>query len=671
MGITGLLPLLSEAQRKGHVKEFAGQTVGVDSYIWLYKGAFSCAVEIGLGTPTMKYVNSFMTRARMLRHYGVEPLFVFDGGPLPSKRETELERQRSRMEKREKAIKLWNQSKRKAAFEMFQRCLEATPQMARAVIDCLQEEGFRYLVAPYEADAQLAYLETQGIIAASISEDSDLIAFGCKKILLKMDQYGAGVVFDRSRIHRAKAVDIGGWSDAQIRRMCILSGCDYAASPPGIGLKKAHRYVMRSTTIGMAVVLMRADGVAVPDGYEEAATRAELTFLYQRVYDPRTKSLAHVMPLEDGVLLETMPFIGSALVPQVAQDIAEGTIDPFSFVPFSQPAAAATVAVAAAAEATAETTRQAAVPGAPSPKARTPAAPRGTLVNLWKKSAFATISAKPSVAPAQPADEEPATVTTPADPPQQSGEEPEDAVRVKFRARDATSDLVATAQHSRFFAKPKQAEGADSGVAAPTVPETDNYAEEPSPQSTVVAPETPERHQLEVPETPETQTQVECSQLSAAEHGELEGPLAADQTDTQDAGATQVCEPPDDVAQSSSVTRIGVLLASFTSKAGSAPAEMLATSRQVSAGTVSRAPGRVLALTQMSRRISGEMTLSGPADSIEDFAPPKRKGKCFLDVVSKYQCTARTTPWADPRSALPADEIVDCSDSDKENAVCA
>ncbi|KAJ2765219.1 Rad2 nuclease, partial [Coemansia nantahalensis] len=56
MGIAGLLPLLSEAQRKGHVKEFAGQTVGVDSYIWLYKGAFSCAVEVGLGTATTKYV---------------------------------------------------------------------------------------------------------------------------------------------------------------------------------------------------------------------------------------------------------------------------------------------------------------------------------------------------------------------------------------------------------------------------------------------------------------------------------------------------------------------------------------------------------------------------------------------------------------------------------------
>lgn len=42
------------------------------------------------------------------------------------------------------------------------------------------------MVAPYEADAQLAYLATldadQGGIAAVITEDSDLIAYGCTAV---------------------------------------------------------------------------------------------------------------------------------------------------------------------------------------------------------------------------------------------------------------------------------------------------------------------------------------------------------------------------------------------------------------------------------------------------------------------------------------------------------
>lgn len=38
------------------------------------------------------------------------------------------------------------------------------------------------VVAPYEADAQLAFLNKAGIAQAVITEDSDLLAFGCKNV---------------------------------------------------------------------------------------------------------------------------------------------------------------------------------------------------------------------------------------------------------------------------------------------------------------------------------------------------------------------------------------------------------------------------------------------------------------------------------------------------------
>ena len=38
------------------------------------------------------------------------------------------------------------------------------------------------IVAPYEADSQLAYLNKEGIVDVVITEDSDLLVFGCKKV---------------------------------------------------------------------------------------------------------------------------------------------------------------------------------------------------------------------------------------------------------------------------------------------------------------------------------------------------------------------------------------------------------------------------------------------------------------------------------------------------------
>ena len=44
----------------------------------------------------------------------------------------------------------------------------------------------------YEADAQLAYMCRTGWITTAISEDSDLLAYGCPSTFFKMDKYGNG-----------------------------------------------------------------------------------------------------------------------------------------------------------------------------------------------------------------------------------------------------------------------------------------------------------------------------------------------------------------------------------------------------------------------------------------------------------------------------------------------
>lgn len=42
--------------------------------------------------------------------------------------------------------------------------------------------GINYVVAPYEADAQLAYLSMKGVVDVVISEDSDTIPYGCRRV---------------------------------------------------------------------------------------------------------------------------------------------------------------------------------------------------------------------------------------------------------------------------------------------------------------------------------------------------------------------------------------------------------------------------------------------------------------------------------------------------------
>jgi len=52
MGVTGLLPVIKSVMDEVHVSKYAGKTVGVDASSWLYKGAYSCPVDLFLGQPT-------------------------------------------------------------------------------------------------------------------------------------------------------------------------------------------------------------------------------------------------------------------------------------------------------------------------------------------------------------------------------------------------------------------------------------------------------------------------------------------------------------------------------------------------------------------------------------------------------------------------------------------
>lgn len=53
----------------------------------------------------------------------------------------------------------------------------------------------------------------EGLADFAISEDSDLICFGCPRILLKMNYSGYGEVFDYNHFKNQKNNTGDGWDD--------------------------------------------------------------------------------------------------------------------------------------------------------------------------------------------------------------------------------------------------------------------------------------------------------------------------------------------------------------------------------------------------------------------------------------------------------------------------
>uniref|UniRef100_A0A1Y1LQK6 Exonuclease 1 n=1 Tax=Photinus pyralis TaxID=7054 RepID=A0A1Y1LQK6_PHOPY len=244
MGISGLLPFLESASKKCYINEFRGLTVAIDSYCWLHKGTFSCADKLVRGEPTDAYVKYCFKYINLLRSYNIKPILVFDGQHLPAKKETERRRREHRLHARNRATELLRLGKVEEARQYLRQSVNITHEMALALIKECRKNKIDCIVAPYEADAQLAYLNRCGIADVVITEDSDLILFGCSKIFFKFNLDGSGVLVEHNKLITAMKMRPDQYTFDKFRYMCIISGCDYLDSLPGIGLKKAHKAVL-------------------------------------------------------------------------------------------------------------------------------------------------------------------------------------------------------------------------------------------------------------------------------------------------------------------------------------------------------------------------------------------------------------------------------------------
>ncbi|CAG4939138.1 unnamed protein product [Parnassius apollo] len=337
MGITGLIPFLEKASRRANVSEFSGCTVAIDSYCWLHKGAFACADKLIQGVDTDIYVKYCIKYVSMLLSKNIKPILVFDGRHLPAKAMTESKRRESRHISKKRAAELLSLGKMDEARSYMRRSVDVTHEMALALIKECRKRNVDCIVAPYEADAQLAYLNIKNIAQLVITEDSDLILFGCTKVLFKMDLDGTGTLVETVKLPLVMKCAIENYTFDKFRQMCIMSGCDYLPSLPGIGLAKARQFVVATQDSNFANALRKLpsffnrSNLVVTDEYRESFLKAEATFKHQYVYDPLDRKMVRLTEPDDEDIEQVLCVnAGELLDPKVAYQLALGNLDPFS-----------------------------------------------------------------------------------------------------------------------------------------------------------------------------------------------------------------------------------------------------------------------------------------------------------------------------------------------------
>ncbi|SCW01242.1 LAFE_0D08262g1_1 [Lachancea fermentati] len=294
MGIQGLLPQLKSIQQPVSLHRYSGQTLAIDGYAWLHRAAHSCAMELALGRSTDKYLQFFIKRLSMLRAtFKVEPYLIFDGDSINVKKDTERKRRQKRDENKEKGLELWKSGDNRQSYEYFQKSVDITPEMAKCIMEYCQSQNIKYLVAPFEADAQMVYLEKEGFVHGIISEDSDLLIFGCRKLITKLNDHGDCIEICRDDfVHLPSRFPLCQLSPQEIRTMVCLSGCDYTSGIPQVGLLTAMKLVKRYKTIERVIQSIQREGkLKIPKEFLQEYELANFAFQFQRVFCPQRMKL--------------------------------------------------------------------------------------------------------------------------------------------------------------------------------------------------------------------------------------------------------------------------------------------------------------------------------------------------------------------------------------------
>jgi len=336
MGIESLLQVLKPIIAKAHIQNFTGKTAAVDASAWLYKGLYSCSWELATGLPTYNYLHYPLKMIDMLISKGVKPILVFDGLTLPLKEGAIAKRKADKVKNKELAEKLLAEGKKEQAASMYARCMSVKTTMIHTLMDILNARKIDYIVAPYEADVQIAYLCKEKIADFAISEDSDLLVYGVENIVFKLDQDGG---CDNIQIKKTlwnsefmKGVPEGlvkTMSTLPIERfmeLCIISGCDYLSNIPGFAMKSALKMLKDFT---LAETLERLQYKKqfigkIPEKYKENVEKAKLQFFHGKVIDPSTFKMIEYTPIPEKIPAEMRECLGKNFEAEIVEQYAKG-----------------------------------------------------------------------------------------------------------------------------------------------------------------------------------------------------------------------------------------------------------------------------------------------------------------------------------------------------------
>lgn len=236
MGIRGLNQFIKkvcpECILEKKIENYNGKIFAIDSSILLYKYRYiasSCETS---------HINGFINRVLYYLNNKIIPLFIFDGLP-PEQKKITLEKRQVQKKKMYEKIEILRElldsspddeklNINSEITRLSSQLIHVTKKHISDIKELLDILGIPYITAPDEAEKFCVYLYKQNIVDYVVSDDTDVFAFGCNNVLktnIKNNITEINIDILKQKID---------YNDKKFLDFCILSGCDYLPTIPGL-----------------------------------------------------------------------------------------------------------------------------------------------------------------------------------------------------------------------------------------------------------------------------------------------------------------------------------------------------------------------------------------------------------------------------------------------------
>lgn len=214
----------------------------IDTYLYMYKYMYS----------TDDYIKAFRDQALRFMSKSIIPIYVFDGiPPLEKKNTIKLRVDRKNKKKDEinelekKLENINDNNKYIATVDKIEKLKKQSLSITKEGINSLKQMFDKYniphITAKGEADYLCAKLSKLNIVYACLTDDMDLLAHGCKRIIKivksEVFEYTLDKILDglfNNEIDNSKKMD-------KFILLCTLLGSDYSRTLPNLKIDEFKR----------------------------------------------------------------------------------------------------------------------------------------------------------------------------------------------------------------------------------------------------------------------------------------------------------------------------------------------------------------------------------------------------------------------------------------------